>query len=77
MTHRVQVGGLQIAEVLHDLVANEITPGLNISAETFWQGLENCLVKMATLDEALLAKRDQLQAKIDTWHQQQLMGLIV
>ena len=70
MTNRVQVGGLQIAEVLHDLVANEVTPGLNISAETFWQGLENCLVKMATLDEALLARRDQLQAQIDAWHQQ-------
>ncbi len=70
MTNRIQVGGLQIAEVLHDLVANEITPGLNISAETFWQGLGNCLVKMATLDEALLAKREQLQARIDTWHQQ-------
>jgi len=70
MTHRVQVGGLQIAEVLHDLVANEITPGLNISAETFWQGLGNCLVKMATLDSVLLEKRDQLQAQIDAWHQQ-------
>ncbi len=70
MTHRVQVGGLQIAEVLHDLVANEIVPGLSISAETFWQGLGNCLVKMATLDEALLAKREQLQAQIDAWHQQ-------
>ena len=70
MTKRVKVGGLQIAEALHDLVAHEITPGLNISAETFWQELGNCLVKMELLDEALLEKRTQLQAKIDTWHQQ-------
>jgi malate synthase len=70
MTNRVQVGGLQIAEVLHDLVANEITPGIGITAEAFWQGLEQCLVELGPQDEALLAKRDQLQAKIDTWHQQ-------
>ena len=70
MTKRVQVGGLQIAEVLHDLVANEITPGLGISAEAFWQGLGNCLIKMELLDEALLEKRAKLQAQIDAWHQQ-------
>ncbi|MDX1823377.1 MAG: malate synthase G [Thiohalomonadales bacterium] len=70
MTKRIHVGGLQIAEVLHDLVANEITPGIGISAEAFWQGLGNCLIKMELLDEALLEKRDQLQAQIDNWHQQ-------
>jgi malate synthase len=70
MTKRIHVGGLQIAEVLHDLVANEITPGIGISAEAFWQGLGNCLIKMELLDEALLEKRDDLQAQIDNWHQQ-------
>jgi malate synthase len=70
MTKRIQVGGLQIAEVLHDLVANEITPGIDMSAEAFWQGLGNCLIKMELLDAALLDKRNQLQAQIDTWHQQ-------
>ena len=70
MTKRVQVGGLQIAEALHDLVANEITPGLNISAERFWQGLGSCLIKMELLDEALLDKREHLQAQINAWHQQ-------
>jgi malate synthase len=70
MTKRIQVGGLQIAEVLHDLVANEITPGIGISAEAFWQGLGNCLIKMELLDAALLDKRNQLQAQIDAWHQQ-------
>ena len=72
MTKYVHIGGLQVAEVLHDLVANEITPGLSISAETFWQELGNCLVKMELLDEALLEKRAHLQAKIDAWHQQHL-----
>ena len=70
MTIRIQVGGLQVAEVLHDLVANEITPDIGISAEAFWQGLGNCLIKMELLDEALLEKRTKLQSQIDTWHQQ-------
>jgi malate synthase len=70
MTNRIQVGGLQVAKVLHDLVANEITPGIGISAEAFWQGLGNCLIKMELLDAALLDKRNQLQAQIDAWHKQ-------
>ena len=61
---------MQVADVLHVLVANKITPDLNISAETFWHELGNCLVKIEYLDEALLVKRAQLQEKIDAWHQQ-------
>jgi malate synthase len=70
MTNRIQVGGLQVAEVLHDLVANEITPGIGISAEAFWQGLEQCLTELGPQDKALLETRNRLQAQIDSWHQQ-------
>ncbi|MGW8228756.1 MAG: malate synthase G [Gammaproteobacteria bacterium] len=70
MTNRIQVGGLQVAEVLRDLVANEITPGIGINAEDFWQGLEQCLADLGPQDKALLEKRNQLQAQIDSWHQQ-------
>lgn len=70
MTNRIQVGGLQVAEVLHNLVANEIIPGIGITAEAFWQGLEQCLAELGPQDKALLEKRDWLQAQIDSWHQQ-------
>jgi malate synthase len=70
MTNRIQVGGLQVAEILHDLVANEITPDIGISAEAFWQGLEQCLTDLGPQDKALLEKRNRLQAQIDSWHQQ-------
>jgi len=70
MTNRIHVGGLQVAEVLHDLVANEITPGIGISAEAFWRGLEQCLTELGPQDKALLEKRNRLQAQIDSWHQQ-------
>jgi len=70
MTDRIQKGGLQIATVLHDLVANDIIPGTGIEADAFWASLENVLNDLAPKNKALLAKRDSLQAQIDAWHQE-------
>ncbi|MGH8436466.1 MAG: malate synthase G [Pseudomonas sp.] len=69
MTERVQVGGLQVAKVLFDFVNNEAIPGTGISAEQFWAGAENVINDLAPKNQALLAKRDDFQAKIDAWHQ--------
>ncbi|MCO6058768.1 malate synthase G [Pseudomonas sp. MOB-449] len=69
MTERVQVGGLQVARVLFDFVNNEAIPGTGIAAETFWAGVEAVINDLAPKNKALLAKRDDLQAKIDAWHQ--------
>ncbi|MDH4870127.1 malate synthase G [Pseudomonas sp. BN515] len=69
MTERVQVGGLQVARVLFDFVNNEAIPGTGIAAEQFWAGVEAVINDLAPKNKALLAKRDELQAKIDAWHQ--------
>ncbi|MCU9949466.1 malate synthase G [Pseudomonas sp. PDM13] len=69
MTERVQVGGLQVARVLFDFVNNEAIPGTGLSAETFWAGAEAVINDLAPKNKALLAKRDELQAQIDAWHQ--------
>jgi malate synthase len=69
MTERVQVGGLQVAKVLFDFVNNEAIPGTGITAEKFWSGVEAVINELAPKNRALLAKRDQLQAQIDAWHQ--------
>lgn len=68
MTQRIQKGGLQIATVLHDLVANEIIPGTGIDADQFWASFEKLVTELGPRNKALLAKRDELQAKIDEWH---------
>ena len=68
MTERVQVGGLQVAKILHDLVANDIAPGTGIAPKAFWNSLEDILNDLAPKNKALLAKRDDLQAQIDAWH---------
>jgi len=69
MTEHVQVGGLQVAKVLFDFVNNEAIPGTGVNAEQFWVGAEKIINDLAPKNEALLAKRDALQAQIDAWHQ--------
>ncbi|WP_416311021.1 malate synthase G [Pseudomonas sp. W03] len=69
MTERVQVGGLQVAKVLFDFVNNEAIPGTGVDAGKFWAGVETVINDLAPKNKALLAKRDDLQAKIDGWHQ--------
>ncbi|KZD03570.1 MULTISPECIES: malate synthase G [Thalassospira] len=68
MTQRITKGGLQIATVLHDLVANEITPGTGVSSDQFWASFEKLVNQLGPRNRSLLAKRDELQAKIDEWH---------
>ncbi|MNQ56630.1 Malate synthase G [compost metagenome] len=69
MTEHVQVGGLQVAKVLFDFVNNEAIPGTGVTAEQFWAGAEKIINDLAPKNKALLAKRDDLQARIDAWHQ--------
>ncbi|MBT1120546.1 malate synthase G [Stutzerimonas nitrititolerans] len=69
MTERVQVGGLQVAKVLYDFVNNEAIPGTGVEAAAFWAGADSVIHDLAPKNRALLAKRDELQAQIDAWHQ--------
>jgi malate synthase len=69
MTEHVQVGGLQVAKVLLDFVNNDALPGTGLDAAGFWIGAEQLINELAPKNRALLAKRDDLQARIDAWHQ--------
>lgn len=69
MTEHVQVGGLQVAKVLFDFVNNEAIPGTGLTADTFWGGADKVIHDLAPKNKALLAKRDDFQARIDGWHQ--------
>ncbi|MBN2979704.1 malate synthase G [Pseudomonas lactucae] len=69
MTEHVQVGGLQVAKVLFDFVNNEAIPGSGITADQFWAGADKVIHDLAPKNKALLAKRDDFQARIDAWHQ--------
>jgi malate synthase len=69
MSERVQVGGLQVAKVLYDFINAEAIPGTGVDVAAFWAGAANVIHDLAPKNRALLAKRDELQAKIDAWHQ--------
>ena len=68
MSERVNVSGLQIARPLYDLVRDEIAPGTGISSDKAWQGFTEIVRELTPRNRALLARRDELQAKIDAWH---------
>jgi malate synthase len=68
MTERIQVGGLQVASVLHDFVQNEALPGTGVDSAAFWTGAEQVINDLAPRNRALLAERDEIQDKLDAWH---------
>jgi malate synthase len=68
MSARITAAGLQIAQPLYDLVKDEIAPGTGISSDKVWQGFAEILRELTPRNRALLARRDELQARIDAWH---------
>jgi len=68
MSERIQVGGLQVAPEIHQLLEQRILPGTGLKAEQFWRDLEQLLVDFTPRNRELLAQRDAMQAQIDEWH---------
>jgi len=67
---RIEIGGLQVAKVLADFVANEATPRTGISPAQFWSGFAKILAELAPRNAALLTRRDAIQGQIDAWHRE-------
>ena len=68
MTERIAEGTLRIAKPLFDFVNDEALPGTGIDPKDFWKSFEAILTDLAPRNRALLARRDELQARIDAWH---------
>lgn len=62
---RVQVGVLDVAAVLYDFINDEVLPGTAVTRDAFWYGLEDALDRFTPWNLALLARRDELQRRID------------
>ena len=68
MTRRITQSGLSVAPVLFDLIGNDIAPGTGVTPEAFWDGLARVTTTLGPQNRALLARRDDMQARIDAWH---------
>jgi malate synthase len=69
MTAMIEKAGLQVAEPLVRFIEDRALPGTGLAPEAFWSGLAQVYGRFAPENAALLARRDDLQAKIDAWHQ--------
>src|SRR5690606_36041411 len=68
MTERITRHRLQIAAELHDFIESEALPGTGVDAATFWSGFDALVHDLAPRNRELLARRDELQARIHEWH---------
>jgi len=69
MTDRVTIGRLQVATILRDFIEQEALPGTGVATDRFWSGLEAIIHDLSPRNQALLDTRDEIQAKIDAWHE--------
>jgi len=70
MTQRTDKNGLQVAAELVDFIEGAALPGTGIDAGTFWAGLSDLVHDLGPKNRALLQTREDMQAKIDSWHKE-------
>ena len=68
MTEYIDRAGIAVDPALAAFLEDEVLTPLRKDAGAFWQGFADLLGNFAPRNRALLAKRDDLQAKIDAWH---------
>lgn len=67
MTQFVEIEGYRVDGRLHEFIEREAAPGSGIVAGEFWRGLARILDEFAPESRALLARRAELQDRIDVW----------
>ncbi len=68
MSERVKHGNLQVSHELDSFLQNEVLPGIDVEADSFWSAFEKILQEFGGRNKALLDKRKEIQKQIDEWH---------
>ncbi|MFL6561340.1 MAG: malate synthase G, partial [Bacillus sp. (in: firmicutes)] len=68
MSNYVKVGNLKVADVLYHFINEDALPGTNLDREKFWADFEILLDDLTPINNKLLARRDDIQHQINTWH---------
>ena len=69
MTEFLDRSGLSVDSRLADFIEARALPGTGLDVAKFWSDFAALLGKFAPENSALLAKREDLQAQIDDWHE--------
>ncbi len=70
MAQRTQIGGLSVAASLHRFIVEEALPGSGVDPAAFWEGADAVIHDLAPRNRELLARRDELQTRIDEFHRE-------
>ena len=68
MSERQDYHGLQVAAELAAFVDTQALPGSGVTPEAFWAGFSALIHELGPENRALLERREEMQAKIDSWH---------
>jgi len=63
--------GLTVDAQLANFINQQLLPDTGVSEQQFWKGFAKIIEDLTPTNQALLAKRDVLQQKIDDYHQTQ------
>lgn len=64
---RIEVSGLFVDRTLYAAVRDDFAPGTGVEPELVWSTLAQAVHELGPKNQALLDKRDALQAEIDAW----------
>ena len=70
MVNYVISGDLQVAKELYDFINSEALQEGQVDQKQFWAGFEKIITDLTPKNKELLAKRDELQTKINRWHRE-------
>ncbi len=68
MSERIKHGNLRVSLELDSFLKNEVLPGIDVEADSFWSAFEKILQEFGGRNKALLDKRKEIQKQIDEWH---------